>query len=122
MRRWMERAIGAPGSASFKGLRRIVAASNEHRQWADELDDAQVSRTAREALISSGRSAVVEPTADLLAVLRTAARRALGQEPFDEQLLAACALAAGNAVEMDTGEGKTLAGALAAAAFVVAGR
>lgn len=118
----MERAIGAPGSASFKGLRRVVAASNERRQWADDLDDAQVSRAAREALISPGRGAAVGPTADLLAVLRTAAQRSLGQEPFDEQLLAVCALAAGNAVEMDTGEGKTLAGALAAAAFVVAGR
>lgn len=118
----MKRAIGAPGSASFRGLRRIVSASNELRQWADELDDAQVSRAAREALILPGRGAVVEPTAELLALLRTAARRALGEEPFDEQLLAACALAAGNAVEMDTGEGKTLAGALAAAAFVVAGR
>lgn len=72
--------------------------------------------------MSPGRDDVVEPTAELLAVLRTAARRALGQEPFDEQLLAAGALTAGNAVEMDTGEGKTLAGALAAAAFVSAGR
>jgi len=118
----MERVIGAPGSASFRGFRRVVSAANESRQWADDLNDVELSRAAREALISPGRGAVVEPTAELLAVLRTAALRALGQEPFDEQLLAACALAAGNAVEMDTGEGKTLAGALAAAAFVVAGR
>nr|WP_165817930.1 accessory Sec system translocase SecA2 [Microbacterium sp. Gd 4-13] len=118
----MGRLVGVPGSASFRGFRRIVSAANEHRQWADDLDDAELSRAAREALSSPGRGAVVEPTAELLAVLRTAARRTLGQEPFDEQLLACCALAAGNAVEMDTGEGKTLAGALAAAAFVVAGR
>lgn len=122
MRRWMKRAVGAPGSASFRRFRRVVSAANQRRQWADDLDDAELSRAAREALISPGRSAVVEPTADLLAVLRAAARRALGQEPFDEQLLASCALTAGNAIEMDTGEGKTLAGALAAAAFVVAGR
>lgn len=114
--------IGAPGSASFRSLRSVVAAANERRQWADDLDDAELSRVAREALISPRSAAGVEPTADLLAVLRTAARRALGEEPFDEQLLASCALTAGHAVEMDTGEGKTLAGALAAAAFVVAGR
>jgi preprotein translocase subunit SecA len=118
----MGRVVGAPGPASFQGFRRIVSAANEHRQWADDLDDAVLSRAAREALSSPGRGAVVEPTAELLAVLRTAALRTLGQEPFDEQLLACCALASGNAVEMDTGEGKTLAGALAAAAFVVAGR
>ena len=122
MRRWIERVTGAPGSTSFRRFRRIVSAANERGQWAGDLDDADLSRAARAALISPGRSAVVEPTADLLAVLRTAARRTLGEEPFDEQLLAACALAAGNAVEMDTGEGKTLAGALAAAAFAVAGR
>lgn len=122
MRRWIERVTGSPGFTSFRRSRRIVSAANERRQWADDLDDAELSRAAREARISPGRGAVVEPTAELLAVLRTAARRTLGEEPFDEQLLAACALVAGNAVEMDTGEGKTLAGALAAAAFVVAGR
>lgn len=122
MRRWIGRVIGAPGSASFRDYRRVVSAANGRRQWADALDDVELSRAAREALMSPGRGAVVEPTAELLAVLRTAARRALGQEPFDEQLLAAGALTAGNAVEMDTGEGKTLAGALAAAAFVAAGR
>jgi preprotein translocase subunit SecA len=121
MRRWVARAIGAPGSTSFRGFRRIVSAANARSQWADALDDAELSRAARDALIS-GRGAVLDPTADLLAVLRTAARRALGQEPFDEQLLACCALASRSAVEMETGEGKTLAGALAAAAFVVAGR
>lgn len=121
MRRWVKRAIGAPGSASFRSFRRIVAAANECRQWADALNDTALSRSAREVLIPPGRAVAFEPTPELLAVLRTAARRALGQEPFDEQLLAACALAAGNAVEMDTGEGKTLAGALAAAASAVAG-
>lgn len=55
----------------------------------------------------------------MLAVLRTAAARTLGQDPFDEQLLACCALLTGHAVEMDTGEGKTLVGALAAAGFVM---
>jgi len=121
MRRWIKRVIGAPGSASFQSFRRIVVAANGRRQWADDLDDAELSRAAREVLLSPGGAVAFEPTADMLAVLRTAARRALGQEPFDEQLLVTCALAAGNAVEMETGEGKTLAGALAAAALAVAG-
>lgn len=62
------------------------------------------------------------PLAELLALLRTAASQQLGLDPFDEQMVACCALVAGHAVEMDTGEGKTLVGALAAAAQVAAGR
>lgn len=118
MRRWLARAIGAPGSASFRRFHDVVADARARRGWADALDDDALPRAARDAVAGAG----LEPSADLLAVLRTAARRTLGQEPFDEQLLACCALLAGYAVEMDTGEGKTLAGALAAAGFGVAGR
>lgn len=118
----MARAIGAPGSTSFRRLRRVVAEARERASWADLLDADALALAVREAVKAPAGDAVVEPTADLLAVLRTAARRALGQEPFDEQLLGCCALLTGHAVEMDTGEGKTLVGALAAAAFVIAGR
>ncbi|GAA2829893.1 preprotein translocase subunit SecA [Leucobacter komagatae] len=46
----------------------------------------------------------------------------LGLEPTQHQLAAASALAAGYGVEMDTGEGKTLVGALAAASLALGGR
>ncbi|MGO2140748.1 MAG: accessory Sec system translocase SecA2 [Leucobacter sp.] len=46
----------------------------------------------------------------------------LGLQPTQQQLAAAAALAAGYAVEMDTGEGKTLVGALAAASLALGGR
>jgi preprotein translocase subunit SecA len=42
--------------------------------------------------------------------------------PRDNQLAAACALAQGHAVELDTGEGKTLAAALAATLWALQGR
>ncbi|GAA1999304.1 accessory Sec system translocase SecA2 [Microbacterium ulmi] len=57
-----------------------------------------------------------------LAPLRESAIHALGLTPFDEQLAAVAALLAGHAVELDTGEGKTLVGALAAAAQALGGR
>jgi preprotein translocase subunit SecA len=38
--------------------------------------------------------------------------RVLGQWPFDEQVVAALALSDGSVVEMQTGEGKTLAGVM----------
>ncbi|WP_203416840.1 hypothetical protein [Jiangella ureilytica] len=51
---------------------------------------------------------------DALALVRELGRRALGERAHDNQLLAVVGLLAGRIVQLDTGEGKTLAGALAA--------
>jgi preprotein translocase subunit SecA len=45
---------------------------------------------------------------EAFAVVREAARRVLGQYPFDVQVFGACALHDNNIAEMKTGEGKTL--------------
>ena len=58
----------------------------------------------------------------LAALGREAARRALDERPFDVQVVGSLALLHGHVVEMATGEGKTLAGALAAAGYVLQGR
>ena len=50
-----------------------------------------------------------------LALAAEAARRSLGLEPFEGQLIAALALRRGMMIQMQTGEGKTLAVAMAAA-------
>jgi preprotein translocase subunit SecA len=57
----------------------------------------------------------------LLALAAEAARRAPGLAAFDLQLVAAAALLQGRVVEMKTGEGKTLAAALAAAVLAMSG-
>ena len=59
---------------------------------------------------------------DCFALVREAARRALGQRPFDEQVLAALALDEGHVIEMQTGEGKTLAAVMPAALNALTGR
>ena len=67
---------------------------------------------------------LLPPTNDLaerLARARVAAVRTIGERPHDEQMLGAAALASGHAIEMLTGEGKTLAAALAAYALVPEG-
>ncbi|GIE87750.1 accessory Sec system translocase SecA2 [Actinoplanes regularis] len=69
-----------------------------------ELDDAALTDAARE-------------TADfteICAVGREAARRTIGQRPYDVQLLGAMALLSGRVAEMATGEGKTLTATIAA--------
>lgn len=57
-----------------------------------------------------------------LALARAAAERTTGLRPFDVQLLGALRMMAGDIVEMATGEGKTLSGAIAAAGYALAGR
>ncbi|MEZ3160705.1 accessory Sec system translocase SecA2 [Microbacterium sp. BWT-B31] len=119
---WLARALGAPGSVSFRSFRGIV---EEAGRWHDRtagLTDAELVRSALRELATGGGGTSIAPTAKLLAVLSAAAERSLGQRAFDEQLLACCALLAGHCVELDTGEGKTLVGALAAAGFALAGR
>ena len=59
---------------------------------------------------------------ELCALGREAGRRALDERAHDVQLLGTMAMLNGNVVEMATGEGKTLSGALAAAGYALAGR
>jgi preprotein translocase subunit SecA len=57
-----------------------------------------------------------------LALAAEASRRELGLDPFEEQLAAAAAMARGKVAQMATGEGKTLAAALAASFLAMDGR
>jgi preprotein translocase subunit SecA len=59
---------------------------------------------------------------EAFALTREVAHRILGLRPFDVQVVAAVALAQGALVEMQTGEGKTLAAVLPAALHALAGR
>src|SRR6266536_2157897 len=59
---------------------------------------------------------------EAFAAVREAAKRTLGQRPFDVQLMGGAALHFGNIAEMKTGEGKTLAGVLPAYLNALAGR
>lgn len=56
------------------------------------------------------------------ALVREAARRVLGLRPHDVQITAGLAMARGLLVEMQTGEGKTLAAVAPACLFALAGR
>ena len=77
----------------------VATASDERLgRWAGELR-ARVR----------GGAPLDELTEELFALVRELARRELGIRPFDEQLIAGLALDEGHVVEMQTGEGKTLA-------------
>ena len=93
-----------------------LAAIAELETACRQLSDQEILRRSR-ALHDRARSG--EPLAalrvSLFALAREASRRVLGQRPFDEQVVAALALDDRRVVDMQTGEGKTLAAVMPAA-------
>jgi preprotein translocase subunit SecA len=97
-----------------------VSASAEYDEKAAGLDDEQLRKAA--GLLKLDDLAEADDIPQFLAIAREAAERATGLRPFDVQLLGALRMLAGDVVEMATGEGKTLAGAIAAAGYALGGR
>ena len=97
-----------------------VSAAAEFAGKAEELDGEQLAKAARLLDLQDLADAADAP--QFLAIARVAAERATGLQPFDVQLLGALRMMAGDVIEMGTGEGKTLSGAIAAAGYALAGR
>ena len=97
-----------------------VADSAEFDDKARGLDDEQLAQAAQ--LLELDDLADSADIPQFLAIAREAADRATGLRPFDVQLLGALRMMAGDVIEMATGEGKTLAGAIAAAGYALGGR
>lgn len=97
-----------------------VDASREFEAKAAGLDDEQLAKAAR--LLKLDDLAESADVPQFLAIAREAAERSIGLRPFDVQLLGALRMMAGDVVEMATGEGKTLSGAIAAAGYALGGR
>ena len=97
-----------------------VEASAAFDAKAKDLDDEQLAKAAR--LLNLEDLADSADMPQFLAIAREAAERATGLRPFDVQLLGALRMLAGDVIEMATGEGKTLSGAIAAAGYALAGR
>jgi preprotein translocase subunit SecA len=105
LRNRMSRFLQRPGTTvDLTPLRKNLPAIREREDELTELDDAALTERARAA------TSVV----DICAVGREAARRGLGERPYDVQLLGAMAMLGGSVAEMATGEGKTLTAAIAA--------
>lgn len=119
---WLSRMLRLPGTASFRRFGSIVEVARTHADQLLGLSDQELRAEAGSLSLETGGSLDAETTARFLAVAREAAARTVGLKAFDEQLVACCALLSGHAVEMDTGEGKTLVGALAAAGHALADR
>jgi preprotein translocase subunit SecA len=98
----------------------LVGKSAEFEEKAADLDDEQLLKAS--ALLNLDDLAESSDIPQFLAIAREASKRTTSLEPFDVQLQGALRMLAGDVVEMATGEGKTLSGAIAAAGYAMAGR
>ena len=97
-----------------------VRASAEFDEKAADLDDEQLRKAAK--LLNLDDLADSADIPQFLAIAREASERTTTLQPFDVQLQGALRMLAGDVVEMATGEGKTLSGAIAAAGYALGGR
>ena len=112
VRNRVRRFLQKPGSADLSRYSKLLPQIAAQEDRLRELTGEELTDAAGDAV----------EDADLCAIAREAARRALGERPFDVQLIGTLAMLSGQIAEMATGEGKTLAGAIAAAGYALAGR
>ena len=111
------------GASTEKNRNRSLSQVTESSEYDDEaagLTDEQLRKAA--GLLKLDDLAESQDIPQFLAIAREAAERATTLRPFDVQLLGALRMLAGDVIEMATGEGKTLSGAIAAAGYALAGR
>lgn len=114
------RLLGASTEKNRSRSLTDVTASSEYDKEAADLSDEKLRKAA--GLLKLDDLAESGDIPQFLAIAREAAERTTGLRPFDVQLLGALRMLAGDVIEMATGEGKTLSGAIAAAGYALAGR
>ncbi|MDJ0316875.1 accessory Sec system translocase SecA2 [Arthrobacter antibioticus] len=125
---WLFNTPGVTDTAGLDGLvrRAVLRAAGENCKTVDEMVDAlgRASVPGASGHASFGHGAADwsdSQLEDYLVCAKVAAAESLGMTAFDTQLLAAANMLRGTVVEMDTGEGKTLVGALVAGAHALRG-
>ncbi|WP_027942287.1 accessory Sec system translocase SecA2 [Amycolatopsis taiwanensis] len=116
----LRRLIERPASVELTRYEALLPAVEELEAEVEKLTDAELTERAGKLRLEDefGEAQLTE----LCALGREAARRALDERSFDVQLLGTMGLLAGHIVQMETGEGKTMAGALAAAGYALQGK
>src|SRR5438067_11253699 len=103
LRRLMER----PASVELTRYEALLPAIEELEAEVRELTDTELAERAGKLRLAAefGNTELIE----LCALGREAANRALGERAFDVQLLGTMGLLTGHVVQMETGEGETMA-------------
>lgn len=96
------------GELSLEPCRKMLALINQVN--LENLEDSRLKELSRELKRQAlGGRSPEELMVNAFALSREASRRVLGMRPFDVQMMAGISLHYGTLVEMQTGEGKTLA-------------
>ncbi|HET6294893.1 MAG TPA: accessory Sec system translocase SecA2 [Kribbella sp.] len=114
------RLLQRPGSIDLSPYEKLTAAVTEADESVQALSDDELTEVVKEMRKPDGLDE--DDLIEFLSLAREAGHRAIGERAFDGQIVGALALLQGRIVEMATGEGKTLAGAFAAAGYAVGGR
>ncbi len=117
-----QRLLERPSTVDLKKYADVLTSIEWREERVATLSDEELTAAATTLRAKAGKGLDAQGLVELCALGREAARRALDQRPYDMQLVGALELLTGRVVEMGTGEGKTLAGALAAAGYAVQGR
>ena len=115
---WFWKAMGGKQGRNQKRSLAIVDHAAARVAKLNARSDEDLVARARE-ITASGE---VADAAEFLAILSIAATRTLGMTPFPVQLQAVLRLLEGDVIQMATGEGKTLVGAMANTGFGLMGK
>ena len=124
-KRWrtgVERVLLAPKTVDLTPARSLLPDVAARAASLESLTDHELTAAAaglRER--EPGRELSRDELVAVCALAREAAARALGERPFDVQILGALAMLDGHVAEMATGEGKTLTAVVAAFGQVLRG-
>jgi preprotein translocase subunit SecA len=115
--------FGTPNDRKVKAVRPLVEAINAREAQVKALTD-QGLKDATAALRERAKNGedLDKLLPECFALVREAARRALGLRAFDVQLIGGIFLHQGNIAEMKTGEGKTLVATFPATLNALAGK
>ena len=110
----LSKIFGDPQKKILKRLRKQVDVINGLNDKYEKMSDRELRAQTDELKKRLSKKNVTLDTIlpDAFAVAREAAKRVIGERPYDVQLIGGMVLHEGNVAEMKTGEGKTLVATL----------
>lgn len=110
----LSKIFGDPQKKILKRLRKQVDVINGLSDKYEKMSDKELRAQTDELKKRLSKKSVTLDTIlpDAFAVAREAAKRVIGERPYDVQLIGGMVLHEGNVAEMKTGEGKTLVATL----------
>src|ERR1043165_2521015 len=117
----LRRLLERPASVELTKYEALLPRIADREDDIADLSDEELTEKVAK-LRGSERELADDELIEYCALAREAAKRALGERPYDVQLVGVMGMLSGHVVQMATGEGKTLAGALTAAGFALRGK